>query len=172
MIARLLPLLPALLLFPMSCGYRVSGHADLLPKTIKTIAIPAFTNNTTRYKLTDRMAIALQREFLARTRYRVVNDPAEADAVLRGSVVNYFAFPTIVDPSSGRSTGVQIHVILSMTLADRAGTVLFNRPNFEIRERYEISVQGESYFEESDVALDRISRQVARSVVSAILENF
>ena len=24
------------------CGYHVSGHADMLPKTIKTIAVPAF----------------------------------------------------------------------------------------------------------------------------------
>ena len=30
------------------CGYHVSGHADLMPKNIKTIAIPAFGNITTR----------------------------------------------------------------------------------------------------------------------------
>ena len=42
----------------------------------------------------------------------------------------------------------------------------------EVRQRYEISVDQLQYFEESDIALDRVSREVARSVVSAILEAF
>ena len=41
----------AIALFTAACGYHVGGHADLMPKTIKTIAIPAFGNDTTRYKL-------------------------------------------------------------------------------------------------------------------------
>ena len=50
--------------------------------------------------------------------------------------------------------------------------MLFTRPSFEVRERYEISVDPRAYFEESDPAMERLSRDVARSVVSAILENF
>jgi hypothetical protein len=50
--------------------------------------------------------------------------------------------------------------------------VLFTRPNFEVRERYEISVNAAAYFEESDAALNRVSQQVAREVVTSILENF
>ncbi len=33
-----------------SCGYHVGGKADLMPKSIQTIAIPAFTTFTTRYQ--------------------------------------------------------------------------------------------------------------------------
>ena len=54
--------LAALLL--SGCGYHVSGHADLLPKTIKTIAIPAVANLTTHYKLSDKLAAKLTREFI------------------------------------------------------------------------------------------------------------
>ena len=71
------------------------------------------------------------------------------------------------------STGAQVIVILQVTLTDRSnGAVLFSRPYFEVRERYEISVDARTYFEESDVAMERLSRDVARSVVSAVLENF
>jgi hypothetical protein len=151
----------------------VSGHADLLPSTIKTIAVPAFENATTRYKLTDRMAIAIQREFISRTRYRIVPDPNQADAVLRGAILNYTAFPTTSDSRTGRAAGVEVHVLLSLTLHERAtGKVLFTRPAYDVRERYEISTQPQAYFEESDTALDRMSRQVARAVVSAVLESF
>ena len=48
------------------CGYHVAGHADLLPKTIKTVAIPAFGNVTARYKLTDQLPEAIAHEFIAK----------------------------------------------------------------------------------------------------------
>jgi outer membrane lipopolysaccharide assembly protein LptE/RlpB len=74
-------------LLAASCGYHVAGRADLVPKSVQSIAIPAFTNVTTRYKLTDRLPEALSREFISRTRYHIVADADQADAILRGSVL-------------------------------------------------------------------------------------
>lgn len=155
-----------------SCGYHVAGHSDLLPKNIKTVCIPAFGNITTRYKLTDRLPEAISHEFIARTRYRIVADPAHADAILRGTVINYFSNPTVFDTQSGRASAVDMHVIMQVRLVARDGAVLFNRPSFEVRDRYEISVNPAAYFEESDAALNRLSQQVARQIVTSILENF
>lgn len=155
------------------CGYRVSGHADLLPKRIKTIAVPAFANATTRYRLSQLLPAAITRELLSRTRYEVVADPNQAEAVLSGLVTNYNAGPTTFDPQTGRASAVQVYVHLQITLTDRAnGAVLYSRPDLEVRERYEISTDQRAYFEESDAAMERLSRDVARTVVSAILENF
>lgn len=154
------------------CGYHVSGHADTLPKTIRTIAIPAFTNGTIRYRLTERLPAAITREFIGRTRYNVVTDPGRADAVLTGSVIRYQAYPVTLDPQTSRASTVQIYVRLQVTLRDRAGKVLYSQPGLDIRDRYEISTDQRAYLEESDVALDRISQYVARMVVSGILENF
>jgi outer membrane lipopolysaccharide assembly protein LptE/RlpB len=155
------------------CGYHVSGHADTIPKKIKTIAIPAFGNLSTRYKLADSLPSAITREFITRTRYQVVADPNQADAILNGSVTNYFAYPIISNQATGRATGVQVIVAMQLNLVDRqTGTNLYSRPNLEVRTRYEISVDQKAYFEESDAALQRLSQDVARSVVSAILESF
>jgi hypothetical protein len=166
-LAALLPLVM------VSCGYRFAATDNVLPKTIHTISIPAFNNLTTRYKLTDQLPEILSREFLTRTRYRVVSDPNTADAVLRGAVVNYSFYPTIFDQATGRAAVAELHVTLALTLTERAtGKVLFNRPNFDVRETYQISPVAPQYFEESEPALKRAGQQVARSVVSAVLENF
>lgn len=155
------------------CGYHVAGKADLVPKNVHKIFVPAWSNNTVRYRLTDKIPQDVARELIARTRYRIVNRAEDADAVLTGSVVNYQAFPTIFDPATGRASGVQFAVTLAATLTERGtGKVLFTRPSFVFNQRYEISTKPETYFEESDVALDRLSREVARSLVSAILEGF
>ena len=156
-----------------SCGYRFAATDTALPRTIHTVAIPAFNNLTTRYKLTDQLPEAISREFLTRTRYKIVSDPNAADAVLHGSVVNYSFNPTIFDPATGRAAYAELHVTLSVTLTERAtGKVLFDRKNFDVRETYQISPNATQYFEESDPALKRAGQQVARSVVSAVLENF
>ena len=156
-----------------SCGYHTGGRADLVPKTVHTIAVPAFNNATTRYKLTDQLPQAIAREFIARTRYRVVTDPDAADAVLDGTVLGYNSFPTVFDPATGRASAVELRVVMRISLHERAtGKVLYERPNFEVRERYQISIDPAAFFEESDAALIRASQQTARQVVSSILESF
>jgi hypothetical protein len=165
--AALLPLILS------SCGYRIAGTDTVLPKTIRTVSIPAFNNLTTRYKLTDQLPEAISREFITRTRYRVVSDSNAADAVLRGTVINYSFYPTIYDQTTGRAAFAEIRVTLAVSLTERAtGKVLFSRPNFDVRETYQISPNATQYFEESDPALKRAGQQVARSIVSAVLENF
>lgn len=156
-----------------SCGYRVAGKADLLPPSLKTIAIPAFTNSTIRYKLNDVMPQAFAREFIAHTRYRVVTDPGQADMVLSGTILNYTNNPTIFDPVAQRANVADLHVTMIVTLTERAtGKILFQRSAFEVKESYQISANSSEYFEESDLAVKRASERVAQQVVTSILENF
>jgi len=156
------------------CGYHLAGRADLLPKTIKTVAVPAFANSsTTQYKLTDRLPEAISRELIARTRYRVVSDPARADAVLKGVVTNYTSFPIVFDSVTGRAASVELHVTMQVSLVERAtGKVLFNRPALETRDRFQIASLPGQYFEESDTALNRVSQSAAKQVVSDLLNSF
>ena len=170
---RIFFVLPLLVLLG-SCGYHIAGKTDLVPQNIHTIAIPAFTNATLRYKLTDRLPEAISREFIARTRYKVVSDPNEADAVLRGAVVNFVSFPILFDQATGRASGLQVNVTIQVSLTERAtGKVIYSRPNYDYHDRYEISVTNPNqYFEESTTAMERLSRSVAQDIVSSILSNF
>jgi hypothetical protein len=151
----------------------VTGHADTIPTKIKTIAVPSFKNLTVRYRLSEQLPAAITREFISRTRYQVVVDENQADAVLRGAVTNYVAFPYIADQQTGRAAGVQVSVTLNISLVERAtGKALFSRPYLEFRNRYEISSDQINYFDESQTAMNRLAPEVARTVVSAILESF
>lgn len=156
-----------------ACGYHTAGHADLMPKTIHSVCIPAFRNASTRYKLTDHLPEAIAREFISRTRYSIISDCSQADAVLSGAVTTYLANQTVVNVTTGRATAADIHVIMSVSFTERAtGKILYNNPNFSVNERYEISTDPVAYFEESDAGLNRVAVQVSRQVVSAILNKF
>jgi hypothetical protein len=157
-----------------ACGYHVAGKADLVPKDVHTIAIAPFTNASVKYKLTDMLPQDIGREFITRTRYKPVNDPTQADAVLNGAVVRYTAYPTLINQATGRTSGLQIIVILSVNLVQRStGKVIFTRPSYEVHERYELSTTNNyQYFDENGAGLQRLSKDVARDLVSSILENF
>lgn len=163
----------ALAMLLCSCGYHTAGHADLMPKTIQSVCIPAFKNATSRYKLSDHLPEAISREFIARTRYHISSDVNTCDAILSGQVINYLANQTTVDPVTGRATAADIHVILRITFTERAtGQVLYSNPVFTVNERYEIATDPIAYFEESDAGLNRVAVSVARQVVSSILNKF
>jgi len=176
-------------LFTAACGYHVSGNTiptpapaanakggkaePAAPLNIKTIAVPAFTTNQARPKMARLLATNIAQELLSRTKYDIIADPNQADAVLKGTLSNFVVYQTISDPTTGRATGAQIIVTLQITLTDRAtGKVLFSRSPLEFRERYEISTDPQTYFDESGTAVERVARDAARTVVTAILENF
>ncbi len=92
--------------------------------------------------------------------------------VLSGAVAGFFSSATVADPVTGRSSGAQLVVLIQVRMTDKSGKVLFERPNVEYRERYEISVSPKQYFDESQAAVQRLSKDVARTVVSSILEQF
>ncbi|HEY1221640.1 MAG: LPS assembly lipoprotein LptE [Bryobacteraceae bacterium] len=153
------------------CGYHVSGQGELMPKNIRTIAVMAMPS--TRYQLARLLPADIARELIARTKYKVIDDPNQADAVLSGHVQNFSNFPTLFDQATGRATSVLAVVTVTITLTERTtGKTLFSRPNFEVRQGYQISTNPQQYFDESGTAIQRLSKDVAQSIVSAILENF
>jgi hypothetical protein len=158
--------------FTTGCGYHVAGTTNLLPTDIHTIAVTPWNNIGVQYKLSNLIAEALTREMISRTRYRIVSDPAQADAVLSGAVASMSSTASIADPVSGRTTGGAVSVRLQVKLVDKSGKVLFNQPNLDFRERYELSFNPSQYFDESGPALRRLSQDAAKTVVSAILEKF
>jgi hypothetical protein len=155
------------------CGYRVVGHANTLPATIKTIAVPPFENRTANYRIEDRLTNAVVHEFLARTQYHIVAKPEAADAVLHGEVDTIANAAEVFDPTTGRATTILVTVTMKVRLEDRAtGNVLYRNDNVVFREPYEISTDVKSFFEEESPALDRLSRDFAAQVVADVLEQF
>ncbi len=60
-----------------SCGYHTAGHAVQLPENVKTIAVPAFVNETTTYRIEQLLTSSVVREFTTRTHYHILNVPAK-----------------------------------------------------------------------------------------------
>jgi outer membrane lipopolysaccharide assembly protein LptE/RlpB len=161
------------------CGYHVAGRSDSLPKSIHVIAVPALENKTTSYRIEQRLTTATVHEFLAKTSYRVVPDPANGDAVLRGKVLSLDAVPLLFDTATGRATAMLVTVKCEITFELReTGKILYHTDNFIFRNQYEISTDVnnpnsiKNFFEEQDPALDRLAQDFAARLVAAVVENY
>ncbi len=165
--------LGVVLLLAAGCGYHMGGKGTALPTSVKTIAVPTFRNDTTRYKAEQVLTQAVVRELLARTRYRIQPEAGGADAVLAGAVTQFWSTPIVVEPTAGRtiSVGVSVHVRVRLT-DSHSGKLLYENPDFIFNETYEISGDARTYFEEGGPAMERLARSFAGSLVSSILNYF
>ena len=176
---RTLPLvvIAALLLIASAgitgCGYHVAGRSGNLPAEWTTIAVPAFKNDTTRYRIEQRFTAAVIRQFVQRTKYRVVQDPANADAVLHGEVVSIETDPLLFNAATGQVTTMLVVVHTKVQLIGaKAEKPIYENNDMVFRDEYQISSDVQSFFEEQDPALERMSRDFASQLVSNVLETF
>lgn len=155
------------------CGYHTAGHVTTIPSNVQTIAIPAFVNQTQTYKIEQTLTAAVVREMVTRTHYHVVNSATDpADATLSGTVLSTYTAPLTYDSQTGRAASVLVTVSMKVALTDKQGKVLYQNPSYVFREQYQVSRELASFFEEDSPALQRLSQEFARTLISNILEGF
>jgi hypothetical protein len=169
-------------IFLSACGYRVGGAASNLPPGIKVIAVPALENQTKRYRVEQIMTQSVVREFIARTKYRIVSTEDSADAVLHGEITSLESTPVVFDTSvqsptattsTARATTMLVSVHMRVWLEEKeTKKILYRNDNFLFREPYEISTNPSTFFDEQGPALDRMAKDFASRLVADIVENF
>ena len=159
------------LLAVTGCGYHTLGAATHLPADVRTLAVPVFATRTEAYHTEALMTNAVIREFAARTRLRVTPDSRDSsDAVLRGTILTQAVTPLTYNTNTQQSSSYLITVIVSVTLTDRDGKVLFENKNYTFRQQYQSTTNLATFFDESPAAEERLSREFARALVADVLE--
>jgi outer membrane lipopolysaccharide assembly protein LptE/RlpB len=161
-----------------SCGYTLAGRGSFLPETIKTIGVPAFVNRTPYYEVAQMLTKSVRTELIGRGKYKVLPDETGVDAVLKAEVTSIGLTPSGFN-SDQQATRYAISVGVSIQLVQSSDNkVLWQNPNQVFREEYSLTSGGgatldpAAFFGQSSNAVERMSSDFARSIVSAILEAF
>ena len=160
-------------LWDCGCGYHVAGSAAKLPSDWSSIAVPAFKNDTTRYRIEQQLTQAVIREFITRTKYRVVPQKDSADGVLHGEVVSMETTPVLFNATTGQVTTMLVTIHAKVQLVDRkTEKTIYQNEDVVFRDEYQISTDVQSFFEEQNPGLQRMARDFASHLVADVLENF
>jgi len=163
----------SLLVLLAGCGYALVGHNVSLPAGVHSVQVPAFVNKTTRVGLEQLVTQSVADEMVARGRLRLVTNPNDADAILRGSIDSFGIFP-IAFNQQGRATQYQVSITANIELVDHRNEdkVIWKNDQYRFAENYQIDVASTNAFDQETRAITEIAQRFAETLVTNLLEGF
>lgn len=161
----------------IGCGYALAGRGSFLPDYVRTIGVPTFTNQTTVFNAETILSEKVRREFIGRGKYTVLPQATGVDAVLTGEISSITIAPASF--TAGQiASNYTITMIARVELRDlHQNKVLWENSSLVFRQDYEAqsgasAVDTAAFFGQDANALDRMSTEFAKTIVSSILEAF
>lgn len=160
-----------------ACGYSLAGRGSFLPAYIRTIGVPTFVNRTVIFNLETMLTQKVRSEFIGRGKYQILPQNTGVDALLTGEVTAVSIQPASFNPQQLASR-YAITMTAKIELRDmKENKVLWENPSVTFRQEYEATagrsaIDPAAFFQQDTNALERMSTEFARTIVSAILEAF
>ncbi len=168
----------AMALVSSGCGYSLAGRGSFLPDYIRVVGIPPLVNNSTFFQVEQILTEKIRTEFIGRGRYAVVPNAEGADAIVTGAVTSINVQPVGFTEQQLASRYV-FTLTMRVEFTDvRTTKVLWANQSLAFREEYELTtrsntaLEGATFLSQERNSFDRIADDVARTVVTAIVEAF
>jgi len=171
-------LILTLALVSSSCGYALAGRGSFLPDYIRVIGIPPIENRSTYQQVELVLTDKIRTEFIGRGKYTVVPEASGSDAVLAAEITGISAQPVGFNESQLASRYLFIMTMKVQLTDTRTNMVLWSNDSLTFREESELTTRTANtsfdalFLDQERSSFDRIATDVARTVVTAILEAF
>jgi outer membrane lipopolysaccharide assembly protein LptE/RlpB len=164
------------LLVNSGCGYSLAGRGSFLPAYIKRIGVPMFTNNTPVFDLDRQVTERVRSEFIGRGKYTIVADSTGVDGLLSGVIASVTLTPVAFNTAQ-QATRYALTLTVSAEFKDmQANKVLWSNPSMQYREEFALdptnALDTTTFLGQDVNARERMANELARALVSAILEAF
>jgi hypothetical protein len=160
------------------CGYALAGRGSFLPASIRTVGIPKLENRSNFFQVEDILTEKIRAEFIGRGKYAVTSEDVGADALLTGEVLGISVVPVGINENQLASRYL-FTVALKMEFKDThtqdviwQNDGLVFRGEYDLQTRSNTPIGADTFLDQERSSMDRIATDVARTVVTAILEAF
>jgi Lipopolysaccharide-assembly len=166
--------------FVQACGgYALVGKGVNLDPSIRRIGVPLFKDNSGKAGLDQKITEKVIEELLKRRHFEVVPDAVGVDAVVDGTILNLLSQPVgFSKEGATTSTTTQASryaiVMLARVRYTKTGVVepIWQVESLSTREEYDVGDDPSTYFDQEELAIDRLAVAFARNVVAGMLEAF
>jgi hypothetical protein len=160
------------------CGYALAGRGSFLPTDIRIVGIPQLVNRTTYFDVEQILTEKIRNEFIGRGKYRVVPEAADADAVLKAEIVSITLLPVGLT-NTQLASRYQFVLTMKVDFVDeRLGKSLWANDTLSFTGEYDLTsnsgtgIDASSFVDQQRSAFDRIATDIARTVVTSVVEAF
>lgn len=161
------------------CGYALAGRGSFLPDYIRVVGIPSFENRSSFSRVEQVLTDKVRTEFIGRGKYRVLTDIQGSDAILTGEILSISVQPVGFNEQQLASRYLFTWTIKVAFTDAQTNMVLWSNDALTVRGEYELSQRGSdtttlgsTFVDQERTSADRIATDVARSIVTSILEAF
>lgn len=172
-------LVVVLAMLSSGCGYALAGRGSFLPADIRVVGIPLLENRTIYPQLEQILTDKVRLEFINRgSRYKILPSTSGADAVLSGVITNVALTPVgLTDAQLASRFLFTVTMQVQFTDARNSQTLWSNdalvfREEYDTKTRGGTQLEGAVLLEQERPAFERMATDLARSVVTSILEAF
>lgn len=159
------------------CGYSLAGRGSFLPEYIRSIGVPLFVNNTAVFDVEQRLTEQVRSELIGRGRYTVVPDRTGVDGLLLGEIQSITLNVAAFDQQQ-QATRYALTLVVKVEFRDvKTDKVLWSNAAWQFTEQFDVTnvtsgLDASAFLGQDQNALQRVSAEFARALVSAILEAF
>jgi hypothetical protein len=161
------------------CGYALAGRGSFLPTDIRVVGIPPLMNRTTYFDVEQILTEKIRNEFIGRGKYRVVPEAANADAVLNAEITSITLSP-VAFTSTQLASRYQFVLTMKVDFVDnRVNKSLWANDAYAFTGEYDLTsgtgdaaINAATFVDQQRSSFDRIANDIARTVVTAIVEAF
>jgi lipopolysaccharide assembly LptE-like protein len=159
------------------CGYALAGRGSFLPTDIRVVGIPPLMNRTTFFDVEQILTEKIRNEFIGRGKYRVVPEITGADAVLNAEITSITLSP-VAFTTTQLASRYQFVLTMKVDFTDnRASKSLWANDALSFTGEYDLTstagdVNASTFVDQQRSSFDRIATDLARTVVTAIVEAF
>jgi len=161
------------------CGYALAGRGSFLPADIRVVGIPLLENRTPIQRIDQAITEKVRTEFISRGKYQIVSGTGGAHAVLSGAILSFVSQPVGLDQQLASASRYRFTVTMRVQFTDsRNSEVLWSNEALTFSEEYDVRTRSGTQLEptvlieQEGPAVDRLATDLARYVVSSILEAF
>ncbi len=154
-----------------ACGYHLTGTGTAsLPKHLKTVAIPVFSNTSTEPDIHRNMTNIIRQSFINDGRLKVVNRK-NADLVMRG-ILNSYALQAVSFNSN--DIAVEYYVLLGVAIdvKDMVKRKPFLKQNFTTKWDFRTTADVINSEAARQTALNNAYKELGNRLVSIVIDQF
>jgi Lipopolysaccharide-assembly len=160
------------------CGYALAGRGSFLPTDIRVVGIPPLVNHTTFFDVEQILTEKIRNEFIGRGKYRVVPEATGTDAVLNAEITSITLSP-VAFTTTQLASRYQFVLTMKVDFVDaRINKSLWANDALSFTGEYDLTsstgdaINASTFVDQQRSSFDRIATDLARTVVTAIVEAF
>lgn len=154
------------------CGYSLAPRGESIDSRIQKIYVDVFENRTSQAEVENYVRAAFVNQFIQNSRFRVVSGAENADAIVRGTILNLHT-STVAHRKNDLAAAERVTVIMAVVFEDQVnGKTIWSQKDMTDSVDYALSQDINLIANMRKQALMKLANDMAEKAFNLMMSGF